>query len=303
MSNRVVAIIGHSRPHLLNNCIESLIAAKNQEIFTKILIIQRGNLEVESLACKYQKHFDLLIFVTRNGSSTENISLNRYLAYTVGFEQYLADYVTVLEDDVEISSDALVFSDEVFQTFKKKKDFRAVNFGSGVPFDRTNLMTFSRVRYALQGPASLLPKGSWDQFNLRKLIKRAEVEIFDGTLETYIQTGFVVMPNCSRYCDFGINGTHSTDGTTSNYFEKIKDSWAGRNVPETDKFDESFLDQNWRHDCKKYRSYANPYYILRHFVIYNRNNPILGALLGLFRVCNHVLRIRFLSRLRTSRTK
>jgi len=293
MTTKVIAIIGHSRPALLENCIQSLICATNQELFTKILIIQRGHLEVEGIARQYQEVFNLVLTVSRNGSSTENISLNRYLAYTIGFEQYLAEYVTVLEDDVEISSDALVFSDAIFEKYKEKKAFRAVNFGSGIPFDHTNLGTYSRVRYALQGPASLLTKRSWDQFNLRKLIKRAETEIFDGTFETYIQTGFVVMPNCSRYCDFGISGTHSAIGTTSDYFEKIRNSWVGNEVIGSKTFKEKFMDQNWRHDCKKYRMHSNFYYKLRNFIIYNRQNPILNIFLVAFRKANHYLRIHF----------
>lgn len=303
MANKVIAVIGHSRSNLLENCIQSLISATNHEMFTKILIIQRGHSEVEEIARKYQEIFNLVLIVNRNGSPTENISLNRYLAYTIGFEQYLAEYVTVLEDDVEISSDALIFSDVIFEKYKENRDFRAVNFGSGIPFDRANLGTYSRVRYALQGPASLLPKRSWDNFSLRKLIKRAEVEIFDGTFETYIQTGFVVMPNVSRYCDFGIGGTHCAIGTTSDYFIKIRSSWAGRGVFEPETFHEYFRDQNWRHDCKKYMMQSNFYYKLRHYVIYNRQRPILNILLVAFRRTNQYLRIRFFSIREISRKK
>jgi len=264
-----IVIICYSRPELLTNCIDSVLRARDNEKFSKIIIQQTGNIEVAKVVEKYRGQFDQVIQVDRSGSATENISRNRYLAYQVSFDQLQSDYSIVLEDDVEISEDALVFADEMHMKYRGNKNFRAVNLGSGVKFEESNMFTFSRVRYALHGPASMIPRSSWNLISAKGIERLVSKGIFDGVIECLIKTGFVIMPNVSRYKDFGYIGTHSDESNQSSYFSKLLES-SSTGLPLADKeFSESFIDQNWRSDCVRYRPYAKLHYLIRALIIFN----------------------------------
>jgi hypothetical protein len=280
---KVLAIICHSRPELLENCLGSLFRTTGIQSYELILIQQVGNSAVSDVVRRHKSEFDIVIEVKRSGNPTQNISKNRYLAYQTGFDHFSADFMVVLEDDVQISGDSLLFAESIFEKFKNQSDFRGFNFGSGIPYTPENLETFSKVRYALQGPASLMPKRTWRHYDPTELLKKAEYEIFDGTIETYIQSGFVVMPNTSRYCDFGFTGTHSTGDPTTGYFTKLADSWVGLNSQNTVSPRESYLDQNWRRDCIKYKRWQNIYFRLRDWAVFHRENKFINGLLQLVR--------------------
>lgn len=273
-----IVIICYSRPELLINCIERVLRAKGNEEFSKIIIQQTGNIEVTKVVEKYRAQFDQVIQVDRNGMATENISRNRYLAYQVSFEQLQSDYSIVLEDDVEISEDALVFADEMYVKYGEKKNFRAVNLGSGVKFEEANRFTFSRVRYALHGPASMIPRSSWNLISAKGIERLVSKGIFDGVIECLIKTGFVIMPNVSRYKDFGYIGTHSDEGNQSDYFSKLRESSAPGLPLATKEFSESFIDQNWRSDCVRYRPYAQLHYSIRALIIFNSDKQPIKTL-------------------------
>lgn len=265
----VIVVICFSRPDLLENCLKSVLAAETNESFTKIIIQQEGFSSVDLVVEKYKSFFDLIVKVKRTSNATHNISNNRYLAYTIGFEHFLADYVIVFEDDVVIASDALIFADEMHRKFRSNKSFRAVNFGSGVEFKEENRYTFSKVRYALQGPASLIPRSTWTAISRKGIERLLTKGIFDGVIECLVKNGFVVMPNVSRYRDFGFVGTHATGEGTSEYFAKLMNSSAPDKVHVMEPFKERYVSQNWRNDCVRYRKRDNTHYYLRSLVIFN----------------------------------
>jgi hypothetical protein len=280
---KVLAIICHSRPELLENCLESLFRAAGIQSYRLILIQQIGNSAVSEVVRRHKSEFDLVIEVKRSGDPIQNISENRYLAYQTGFDHFSAEFMIVLEDDVQISQDSLVFAEAVFDRFKRQSDFRGFNFGSGIPYSQENAETFSKVRYALQGPASLMTKKTWKHYDPDELLKKAEYEIFDGTIETYIQSGFVVMPNASRYCDFGFMGTHATGDPSTGYFTKLSASWVGLHHQNFVFPRENYLDQNWRHDCIEYKRWQNPYFLLRDWAVFHRENTFINCLLQFVR--------------------
>ena len=279
-----VAIICFNRPELLKSCIESLLNAEKVNDFHKILIFQKGNKDVAQIVNSYRTSFETVIEIERTGTPTQNINANRYLAYSVAFENLHSDYSIVLEDDVQISPDALSFADFVFNEYRKDKRFRAFNFGSGAERSPDLENSYSKVRYALQGPASLLPRGSWDYFDKKILEKKSQYEIFDGTFESYIQTGFVIMPNNSRYVDNGYNGTHTASYNSTDYFKKLENSWVGIETRLIGLPLRKDINLNWRRDCKIYSSRFNPYYELRNYFVFNRENKVLSTPLNMFRV-------------------
>lgn len=283
MSKPTIVIIGYSRPKLLQNCIESTLRADGNDSYSKILLVQRGFKEVEEIAASFAEEFDSVIFVDRDGTAIQNISKNRYLAYTLAFSHFGADFTVVLEDDVEISVDALDFTRVIFEKYRNERSFRAINLGSGITFVPDHVSEYSIVRYALNGPASAMTKRTWDCLDLNKLMKKSNYEIFDGTIEPFIQTGFVVMPNASRYIDHGVEGVHSTAENNSPYFEKLRSSFVKDHKLDRQLLRLKFRDQNWRFDCVEYRPWLNAYYHLRWYAVFNRENRVIGSFLRLFR--------------------
>lgn len=266
-----IVVICYSRPDLLENCLLSLLAAESNEDFTKILVQQVGFASVDRVVEKYSSNFDLIVKVKRSGDPTQNISNNRYLAYTIGFDHFSAEYVIVLEDDVEIAPDALIFADELFKKYKNRKDFRAVNFGSGIEFSEENRFTYSRVRYALHGPASMIPRATWKTISNQGMERLLSKGIFDGVIECLIQRGFVIMPNVSRYKDFGFIGTHSVGTNPTTYFDKLMKSSAPTPTANHQPLIERYLPQNWRKDCVRFRRRDNFYYQIRSLIIFNND--------------------------------
>jgi hypothetical protein len=281
---KTVAVICFDRPTLTEKCLHSLFAAAEVEEFRKILIFQKGNKEVQRIVDSFRDSFDLVTEVNRSGNSTQNINANRYLAYSIAFDNLHSDYLIVLEDDVQISYDALFFADRVFRDFCKDKMFRAFNFGSGVERNQSLASSYSKVRYALQGPASLLPKKSWEYFDKKLLEKKSKYEIFDGTFETYIQSGFVIMPNNSRYVDNGYSGTHTASYDSTDYFKKLERSWIGLEKTALNKPYKKNINLNWRKDCKTYNGFHNPYFYLRNYVVLNRDRFVFGFGLKIYRL-------------------
>ena len=281
--NHGLAIICFNRAELLERCILSMLNAAESTSYTRILFQQLGNDDVSKVIERYRSNFDHVIQISQSGNSTQNISKNRYLVYSTIFDHLLLDTATVLEDDVEISYDALAFTRSIYDLYKNDNSFRAINFGSGIPREKGCSAHYSKVRYALQGPASLIPKSTWSHFSLSQLIEKSETEIFDGTLEPYIQSGFVIMPNLSRYRDLGISGTHATPSSPTEYFSKLEASWLGLEKSKLEipvRFDQ---DQNWRSDCVTYDPRSNLYYRFRSRIIFNSNLKVLKYLLLVFR--------------------
>jgi hypothetical protein len=266
-----------------------MLDAAESNSYTRILFQQLGDPEVSSVVEKYRENFDHVIQINQSGNATQNISKNRYLVYSIIFDHLLLDTATVLEDDIEISYDALAFSKSIYEKYHKDKSFRAINFGSGIPREKGCSQHYSKVRYALQGPASLMPKLTWNHFSLSKLIMKSESEIFDGTLEPYIQSGFVIMPNSSRYRDLGISGTHADPSLPTEYFAKLEASWLGPKVIKLEipvRFDQ---DQNWRSDCVTYDSRLDLYYYFRAWFVFNSNSKGIEYLLLAFRKAKSLL--------------
>lgn len=266
-----------------------MLDAAESSSYTRIIFQQLGDAEVSKIVDKYKTNFDQVIQLNQSGNPIQNISKNRYLVYSLIFDHLLLNTATVIEDDVEISYDALAFSRSIYEQHRDDKFFRAINFGSGIPRDKGCSEHYSKVRYALQGPASLLPKSTWNHFTLSRLIEKSESEIFDGTLEPYIQSGFVIMPNASRYRDLGISGTHANPNFPTEYFSKLEASWLGlneMNLVTPVRFDQN---QNWRNDCVTYNSLPNLYYRVRSWVVFNSNYKVIRYPLSVFRKTKNFL--------------
>lgn len=266
-----ILIIGFNRPHLLDNCIKSVLAADKESLFRKVLVLQKGDPECEKLAISYKSKFDLVTFVEgANLSTIENISRNRYLGYQLCFKILLSDLVIALEEDVEISVDALAFSLEMHERFKSSKQYRGINFGSSIPREKSKPDTFSLMRYGIMGPASAITSRTWERYNFDKLIRSKNLD-WDGAMEPYIKTGFMVTPNLSRYLDLGTQGVHARAGISDSYFKMLQESFVGNLKLNSTDYRIDNTKQDWRRDAILWRKNQDFIFFVRKLILSRRN--------------------------------
>ena len=262
-----ILIIGFDRPNLLENCIKSVLAADDSDLFNKVLVLQKGNPSAERIADKYRDEFDACIFVDGSKLSTiENVNRNRYLGYRVCFDLLQSDLVVALEEDVEISFDALAFSLAVHHKFQSVKQYRGINFGSSIRRESGEPDTYSLIRYGIMGPASAIPKRTWKKYNFEDLMKKKN-EYWDATMESYIKTGFMVTPNLSRYLDLGTTGIHATPGVNESYFKGLEESFMGPYPTKIGAYQLKNTQQNWRRDAILWKRHQDLSFLFRRMIL------------------------------------
>lgn len=265
----VVMIKTFNRPELLKKSLESLFNCLDIEKFKVIVIQQAGNDQVNEVLSSFRDRIDSLLQTNPFGSSVDSyITNNTMLGYKIAFDFWRADFVVAIEEDAVVALDALRFVNFIFNKYRKKRRFRGINLGSKIEFSRDKVMTYSRTRYGMHGPASMITRRTWKKIPLNQVLAHHQI-IFDAQLEFLLKSGFMVVPNCSRYIDLGRVGSHTGDGKLDyDYFDGLERSFVRlESLPATDYLEKS-VKQFWRKDCLLYKRIFDPVYDLRA-VAYN----------------------------------
>ena len=282
-----IAVVAHSRADLLKECIQSILNADKQQLFKKVLVIQSGHTDVAKVVQHYEHVFDVVIKVPGQMSSViQNISFNRYLAMNVCFEILQAESVLNLEEDVVISSDTLnliLFSQK---RYTRNKRFRGVNLGSLESSEYIRPDSYSKLRFGVHGPAFMITKRTWRKSGLTFLKKSGFNQLYDGYLEPFIKSGFMITPNLSRFLDKGVGGTHTPKSPKDPYFEGMARSFNQNQFAE--QFTHFDIHHSWRYDAKKYSALHNSYFdlilVLRKIERKKRIGHLLSRLYPLLRI-------------------
>jgi len=257
---KVLTINAFNRPEMLRKCLESVFAAEQIEKFIVVVVQQRGNDSTSKVIKDFKFKIDSLIETYPSGLNvSEYISNNRAMALIVGFEYWKAQYVVSIEEDEILSTDALTFTDWIFEQYRFERNFRGVNLGSLHEFEPRRENSYSKLRYGLHGPASMITKRTWSKIKSRRILFRPEV-IFDYAFEYIIKSGFMITPNASRYLDIGIGGTHTPSNANHPFFEEIRKSFFSNK----NSYRSYYLDNvspNWRGDCLLYNPWHQPKFI------------------------------------------
>ena len=224
--NLSVVFFAYSRPELLANSVNSFILASNSFSWKKVLVWQSGFEEMKLKVEDLRSSFDLIV-ETRGNQNTvlANINFNRALGMRLAFDELKSDFVLGIEEDAVISTDSLVFIEQICKKYKSARNFMGINLGSVEPRNEHDLKGYSRLRYGLQGQAGGLSKSAWKRCDGLLHAYDNENVGWDSRLEFYLKTGFMVTPNVGRMNDYGwINGTHSTADSNHIHFQLLRGS-------------------------------------------------------------------------------
>lgn len=230
------------------------------------IIAQDPGEEEEKLFLKYANIISTVKRVDSSGLDVEQlINNNRIKAWETALVEHGHSYVVCLEDDVVISKDFFHFTEKVLEQNTNESSFRGINYGS---FEMTaEASTYSRLRYGLHGPASLISNESLKIFQIQKLKKLKGRIPWDSWVEPIVKTGFMVTSNISRYSDNGTNGTHASMSLNSDYFEKLHCSFEMGRERFYDDYSLKNIAHSWRHDCVPFANNENLKYQLKKIVV------------------------------------
>lgn len=274
-SSLAVSIITYRRSHLLDSCLRSLSIAMSKNQYPVFIIIQDADEDDLAILRKYDNIVTEIIHVDVGDKNVEDlINSNRIRAWEFPLISRGYQYVICLEDDVEVSPDIFKFTEQVLAQVGRCRNFWGINYGS---FEKpVESSTYSKLRYGLHGPASLISKRSLERFNLNWLMRFHGKIPWDSWVEPLVRTGFMVTSNVSRYRDNGYSGTHATLENNSEYFQKLNESFVhGLRTVATNYYHRD-LEHHWRADCRIYVTQRK----IRHYIefIALRTYQILKAL-------------------------
>jgi hypothetical protein len=264
----IIAIPTFSRSEELELGLKHVVQA-NKNFGLPILVVhQIGNNKVAEVLKYYRGSIDYLIELDGTSySPLQNINRNRLLCYQIGFNWLDLDWVLVVEDDVLIANDSINFVDSIMKRYFSYPGFRGVNLGSRIPKSDSNKLTYSKLRFGINGQASAITQRTWNYYNHKKLMRKSPSYPFDGEFEPFLKSGFMVTPNASRLKDIGWNGTHAPKDPNDTYFKESEASWVGTENLGADGYYLKNSSHNWRQDIRIYRWFLTPWYIFKYFLI------------------------------------
>lgn len=261
-----VSIITYRRSQLLDLCLESLENAMIKQTHPLYIIIQDAS---EDDMDVLQNHAQLITEIVHTSSDDlhveDLINRNRILAWQLPLIQKGYQHVLCLEDDVEVSADIFEFTGKVLEQNSGSKDFWGINYGS---FEKPeDSGSYSRLRFGLHGPASLISQTSLKKFQIKTLQRFAGSIPWDGWIEPIVKKGFVVTSNVARYKDNGEGGTHTTAANNSEYFTKLNESFAYGQKRSNTEYRNIDIEHSWRKDCVVYKNNGKTNWYLKYLAV------------------------------------
>jgi len=257
---KCLLILCHSRAGHLERCFESFFAARGSDQFKVVVVRQVGHEDVAAVVSRYRDRLELVIELKGDPIPEESIRRNRFLGYFACYQTLDAELVLAMEDDVQLSTDALEFIEQVYARHKDDHNFMGINLGSVEPLNDDLIHSYSRLRYGIHGQASVLARRTWNRLLGSSIVTRNPGGHFDSAIEALLRRGYMVTPNNSRHLDSGFGGTHAPDENEDDYFSLIRQSWVGKTVTITPRFKLRQIQHHWRADAIAFRRWSNPYY-------------------------------------------
>ena len=257
---KCLLILCYSRAGHLERCLQSFFGARGAGNYQVVVVRQVGHDDVAEVVNRHRDRLDLVVELEGDSLPEESIRRNRFLGYFACYQTLDAEIVLAVEDDVQISTDALEFIEQVYARHEADRDFMGINLGSVEPFDDTLIDSYSLLRYGIHGQASVLARRTWKRLLKSRILTENPGGHFDSAIEPLLRRGYMATPNNSRHLDSGSGGTHAPEETEDDYFSRIRKSWVGSFVSEEQNFKLRQIPHSWREDAVEYKRWSNPYY-------------------------------------------
>lgn len=207
-----IVVLAHRRADHLFQVVESLRAA-NGFSRHRVLGIVDGEWPDSMKVLREGLDPELLMRVKHEGGlhPRNRIARNLQIGLDLAFNHFSSPYCIVLEDDIVVSDDFLDFVAAVHAKHAKDPLFRAVNgFSKVSPKAGALPADYVRLNYGV-GWGWALPRRSYRQ--VQKLLARSGDFHWDGLVEPFMRTGYVVNPLRSRVINIGFDGTGAHTGS------------------------------------------------------------------------------------------
>jgi hypothetical protein len=248
-----ICIAAYSRAEDLDRCISNIVIARQDRKVPLIVVHQRGYESVAKVIDNWASQIQILIQSEAQGrSALENINLNSLLGREIAFTWLQAEWCLGVEEDVQISCDAIDFVFEMHKRYHKNPFFRGVNLGSKLKFDVSGNSLYALFRFGIHGQASMITRKTWQHFNVNKLRTKSNVSGLDAMMEHYVKTGFMCTPRNSRYLDNGWNGTHSSSDPENEHYLSIRSSYFDGLSAKPESYALGKFDSSWREDSQPF---------------------------------------------------
>jgi hypothetical protein len=271
-----IGIAAFSRAEELDQCLESVINARNGRDIPLMVLHQLGHESVDKVVTKWSSEIQILLKVEALGKTPlENINRNAIILRDLAFRHLNSDWFLGIEEDVFIGGDSINFIESMMQQYWRYPGFRGVNLGSAISRNLASETTYSRIRYGLQGQAGAIPKKVWQRFDTSNLVRQSSKVGLDAMLERYLKTGFMCWPNLSRYVDRGWNGTHTPSDSNDLYYENLRGSFVNISVDQDLEYVEESTPNPWREDCFTYQTLSTPFHLIRNIIFHLFHSNLL----------------------------
>lgn len=208
--SKSILILCHRRTTHLETVLAALESCAGATDFTIVFVIQDPTEPVLQVIRKFSLASRLLeIDGSIYNSSAQAINGNLFSGLDFCFNQLKTSFVVVLEDDIVLSKDALLYFDAVIGLEGNRPAFRGVNaFSETIPPPFLE-NSFVRTSYGLGWGWAINSK------LYSKIVKfwlGTEDNHWDFILEPYLRTGYVVNPLRSRVLNIGFDesATHTS---------------------------------------------------------------------------------------------
>lgn len=247
-----VLLVTHKRRDTLEKVIDSLECAWIDQ-YKRLIVIHHVQ---ENLVLNMIKNITFtnpdIISVDRSQVKEPKEAINRNIFE--GLDRIFSDpeiaYVTVVEDDIEISRDFLEFNSSVMEKEIANPEFQGINGFSGAVFNQNLSSNYGKFKFGF-GWGWTIPRKTWK--SLEEHWSTDFTEHWDALVESRVRCGFVVMPHNSRILNLGVgsSATHTFEG--SPLIDKLKYSFQDIKI-EKKPLQYSFrpFSLNWRKDATIY---------------------------------------------------
>lgn len=241
--SKSILILCHRRTTHLEMVLAALESCAGVDGFTIVFVVQDPAEPVLQVIGKFSLASKLLeIDGSSYISSAQAINGNLFTGLDFCFNQLKTSFVVVLEDDIVLSKDALLYFDAVIGLEGNKSGFRGVNaFSETIPPPSLE-NSFVRTNYGL----------GWGwAINLRlysKIVKfwhGTEDNHWDFIFEPYLRTGYVINPLRSRVLNIGFDESATHTSGNKDLGIRMSSSFSSASGDSSQPISEANFDYYW----------------------------------------------------------